>query len=123
MLFSLLLWIIDLAIKIGVKRNKALKDMIKARNFAYVIMTKDRKIGRRFIFRNGEYSSDKVLTDYAMAMVFENAKVGFKTLALEGDDGVQEAVNKRTLQIVGDDYHLLWFGVVMGMALGGSKRK
>lgn len=123
MLFSLLLWILDLAISVGAKRNKALKDMIKARNFAYVIMTKDGKIGRRFIFRNGKYSSDKVLTDYDMAMVFENANVGFKTLALEGDNGVQEAINKWTLKIVGNDYHLLWFGVVMGMALGGSKRK
>jgi len=123
MLFSLLLLILNLAIGKAAKGNKSLKDMIKIRNYAYVIMTKDGKIGRRFIFRNGGYSSDKVLTDYDMALVFENANVGFKTLALGGDTGVQDAINNWNLKILGDDYHMLWFGVVMQMALGGSKRK
>jgi len=123
MLFSLLLRIIDLAIRIAAKRNKSLRDMIKVRNHAYVIMTKDGKIGRRFIFKNGRYSSDKLLTDYDMALVFENANIGFKTLAFGGDTGIDEAKNNWTLRILGDDYHTFWFGVVMQMALGAIKRK
>lgn len=123
MKFSLLLSALNLAIARAAKGNKSLKDMIKTRNHAYVIMTEDGKIGRRFIFRNGKYSSDKVLTDYDMAMVFENADVGFKTLASGGDTGVQDAINNWKLKIRGDDYHMLWFGVLMEMALGGSKRK
>jgi hypothetical protein len=123
MLFSSLLWIIHLAVAIAAKRNKSLKEMIKVRNHAYVIMTKDAKIGRRFIFKNGSYSSDKVLTGYDMALVFENASVGFKTLAFGGDTGIDDARNNWNLRILGDDYHMLWFGVVMQMALGGIKRK
>ena len=123
MKFSLLLLILHLAIGRAAKCNKSLKRMIKTRNYAYVIITKDGKIGRRFIFRNGEYSSDKVLTDYDMAMVFENADIGFKTLALGGDTGMQEAINNWNLKIRGDDYHVIWFGTIMQMALGMSKRK
>jgi len=111
------------AISIASKRNKSLRDMIKVRNHAYVIMTKDGKTGRRFIFKNGRYWSDKVLTDYDMALVFENADIGFKTLAFGGNTGIDEAINNWTLRILGDDYHMLWFGVVMQMALGGIKRK
>jgi len=123
MKLSLLLWFLHVAISIANKRNKSLRDMIKVRNHAYVIMTKDGKTGRRFIFKNGRYWSDKVLTDYDMALVFENADIGFKTLAFGGNTGIDEAINNWTLRILGDDYHMLWFGVVMQMALGGIKRK
>jgi len=123
MLFSLLLWILNLAIAIAAKFNNRLKRMIKTRNDAYVIMTKDGKIGRRFIFKNGRYSSDRLLTEYDMAMVFENADIGFKALAFGGDTGVQEAINNWKLKIRGDDYHLIWFSTVMAMALRQSTRK
>lgn len=123
MLFSLLLDILNFAIGICAKTNKSCKDMISIRNSAYVIMTRDRKRGRRYLFRYGKYSSDKVLSDYDMALVFENADVGFKTLALGGDNGVQEAINNWTLKIWGDDMHMIWFGIIMGMAMGGMKRK
>lgn len=123
MKFSLLLSALNLAIAKAAKSNKSLKDMIKIRNHAYVIMTRDGKIGRRFIFRNGKYSSDKVFTDYDMALVFENAEVGFKALASGGDTGVQEAINNWDLRVRGDDLYMLWFGIVMQMALGEIKRK
>jgi len=123
MLFSLLLSILNFAIGICAKTNKSCRDMISIRKAAYVIMTEDGKRGRRYVFKNGKYSSDKVLTDYDMAMVFENADVGFKTLAFGGDYGVQEAINNWTMKIWGDDMHMIWFGVIMGMALGGMKRK
>ena len=123
MLFSLLLSVLNIAIGMAAKNNKSLKAMIKTRNFAYVIKTRDGMIGRRFIFRNGQYSSDKVITEYDMALVFEDAAAGFQALALGGDNGVQDAINDWKLIILGDDYHMIWFGVVMQMALGGSKRK
>jgi len=123
MLFSLLLLILHLAISIGARFNKRLKLMVQTRNSAYVIMTKDGKIGRRFIFRNGRYSSDRLLTEYDMAMVFENADVGFRTLAFGGDTGAQEAINNWKLKIRGDNYHLIWFSTVMAMALRQSARK
>jgi hypothetical protein len=123
MLFSLLLLILHLAIGIAARFNKRLKLMMETRNNAYVIMTKDGKVGRRFIFKNGRYSSDKLLTEYDMAMVFENADIGFKTLAFGGDTGTQEAINNWKLKIRGDNYHVIWFSTVMGMALRQSARK
>lgn len=123
MLFSMLLAILNYAIGICAKTNKSCKDMIRIRNSAYVLMTEDEKRGRRFIFKNGKYSSDKVFKDYDMALVFENSDVGFKTLAFGGDAGIQEAINNWTLKVRGDDMHMIWFGVIMGMAMGGLKRK
>jgi hypothetical protein len=123
MLFSLLLLILHLAISISARFNKRLKLMIKTRNNAYVIMTKDGKTGRRFIFKNGRYSSDKLLTEYDMAMVFENGDIGFRTLAFGGDHGVQDAINNWKLKIRGDNYHVIWFSTVMAMALRQSARK
>jgi hypothetical protein len=123
MLFSLLLWILHLAIAIAAKFNNRLKLMIRSRDNAYVIMTKDGKIGRRFIFKDGRYSSDKLLTDYDMAMVFEDADIGFKALAFGGDTGMQEAINNWRLKIRGDNYHVIWFSTVMAMALRQSARK
>jgi hypothetical protein len=64
-----------------------------------------------------------VLTDYDMALVFENADIGFKTLAFGGDTGVQEAINNWKLKIRGDNHHVIWFSTVMGMALRQSARK
>lgn len=123
MLFSLLLFVLHVAISIAARFNKRLKLMIKTRDDTYVIMTKDGKIGRRFIFKNGRYWSDKLLTDYDMAMVFENADIGFKTLAFGGETGMQEAVNNWKLKIRGETYHVIWFSTVMGMALRQSTRK
>jgi len=123
MLLSLLLFVLHVAISIAAKFNRRLKLMIKTRDNAYVIMTKGGKTGRRFIFKNGRYWSDKVLTDYDMALVFENADIGFKTLAFGGDTGVQEAINNWKLKIRGDNHHVIWFSTVMGMALRQSARK
>ena len=56
MLFSILLSVINLMIGITAKNNRSIREMITVRNCAYVIMTKDGKIGRRFMFRKGRYS-------------------------------------------------------------------
>ena len=123
MLFSLLLAILSFAIGITAKTNKSIKDMISIRNCAYVIMTKDGKRGRRYIFRRGKYSSDKVLRDYDLALVFENADIGFKTLALGGDTGLQVAMNNWNLTLVGNPNVFNWFGVMIAVSMGMMKRK
>jgi hypothetical protein len=123
MLFSLLLAILSFAIGMTAKTNKSIKDMISIRNSAYVIMTKDGKRGRRYLFKNGKYSSDKVLTDFDLALVFENADIGFKTLALGGDTGLQVAMNNFNLRLVGNPNVFSWFGVMIAVSMGMMKRK
>ena len=63
MLFSLLLWVVSLAIGNTAKKNKSIKEMLTIRDTKYVIMTKDGKRGRRYIFRYGKFLTDTVLTE------------------------------------------------------------
>jgi hypothetical protein len=123
MLFTILLAVVGLAIGITVQNNKGVKEMISIRNCAYVIMTKDGKRGRRYMFRHGKYSTDKVLTDYDLALVFENADIGFKTLALGGDTGLQVAMNNYDLMLVGNAKIFNFFGVIIAVSMGMMKRK
>ena len=123
MLFSLLLAVVGFAIGITVRTNKSVREMITLHNCAYVIMTRDGKIGRRYQFRNGKYSTDKLLTDFDLALVFENADIGFKTLALGGDTGLQVAMNNYDLKLVGNSKIFNFFGVMIAVSMGMMKRK
>lgn len=123
MLFSLLLSILSLAIGMSARNNKSIKEMVSIRNSAYVIMTEDGKRGRRFLFKNGKYTSDKILKDYDLALVFTSADIGFKTLALGGDTGLQVAMNNFNLRLVGNPNIFNWFGVVIAVSMGMMKRK
>ncbi len=122
MMFSLLLSLLSFAIGMTVKNNKAMKEMISIRNSAYVMMTEDGKIGRRFIFRKGKYKSDKVLTDYDLAFIWKDASIAFKALAFGGATGLQDAQNNWDVTLMGDANLLNFFGVIMLVSLGKMKR-
>lgn len=122
MLFSLLLSVVSLAISMMVKSNKSVKEMLTIRDTRYVIMTRDGARGRRYIFRNGKFFSDKVLTDYDLALVFESADIGFKTLAFGGDTGLQTAMNNYHLKLVGNPNIFNFFGVMIAVSMGMMKR-
>lgn len=122
MLFSLLLSVVSLAITIMVKTNKSIKEMLTIRDSRYVIMTRDGSRGRRYIFRNGKFFSDKVLTEYDLALVFESADIGFKTLAFGGDTGLQTAMNNYNLKLVGNPNIFNFFGVMIAVSMGMMKR-
>jgi len=122
MLFSLLLSVVSLAITMMVKTNKSVKEMLTIRDTRYVIMTRDGARGRRYIFRNGKFFSDKVLTEYDLALVFESADIGFKTLAFGGDTGLQTAMNNYDLKLVGNPNIFNFFGVMIAVSMGMMKR-
>lgn len=122
MLFSLLLAMINFLMGNAVKRNKAVKEMMGIRNLVFVIMTEDGKRGRRFIFKNGKYSSDNVLSNYDMAMVWKDASIAFNTLAFGGATGLQEAMNNWKMKIAGDPTWFNFFGVLLMVSLGQMKR-
>jgi hypothetical protein len=121
--FSLLLNTINIAIKQTIKTNRSIKEMISIHNNAYVIRTKDGKRGRRFIFRNGKYLSDTKLNDCDLAIVFENADIGFRAMALDGPTGMTKAMNNYEMMLVGNQRIFGFFSVIVGVAVGILKRE
>jgi hypothetical protein len=119
----MLLAVLGFMIGLTAKTNKAFKDILSVMNSAYVIMTRDGKRGRRYIIRNGKYSSDTVLRDYDLALVFENADIGFKTLALGGVTGLQVAMNNYELRLAGNQQLFNSFGILIAISMGMIKRK
>ncbi len=123
MLFSMLLSILGFMMGMAARNNKAVKELLRVRNATYAIMTKDRTRGRRYLIRNGKFSTDTVLTDYDLALVFENADIGFKTLALGGDTGLQVAMNNYNLKLEGNPAMFNFFGILLSVCMGMMKRK
>ena len=123
MLFTMLLAVIGFMMGLTAKTNKSFKELISPLNCTYAIMTKEGKQGRRYIFRDGKYSSDTVLKDYDMALVFESADIGFKTLALGGATGMQVAMNNYDLKLVGNQQLFNGFGILLQISMGIVKRK
>jgi len=122
LLFSMLLSMIAFSMGRAAKNNKAIKEMMAIRNLVFVIMTEDGKIGRRLIFKNGKFSSDKVLTDYNMALVWKDPSTAFKTMAFGGETGLQDAMNNWNLRLAGDPGFLNLFAVLLLVSLGKMKR-
>jgi hypothetical protein len=123
MLFSMLLAVLGFMIGLTAKTNKAFKEILGVMNCAYVVMTRDGKRGRRYVIRKGKYSSDTVLNDYDLALVFENADIGFKTLALGGVTGMQVALNNYELRLAGNQQLFNSFGILIAISMGMIKRK
>jgi hypothetical protein len=123
MLFTMLLGVLSFMIGLTARNNKSIREMVSIRNCTYVIMTKDGKRGRRYKIIKGKFSSDTVLKDYDLALVFESADVGFKTLALGGDTGLQVAMNNYDLKLVGNPNIFNFFGVLIAVSMGMMKRK
>lgn len=105
------------------KNNRSIRDLIAVHYYKYVMMTRDGKIGRRFIFNYGKYTSDKNLREYDLALVFKNADVAFKTLALGGETGMTVAMNNWNLKLVGNRDIFNFFALMVGVSMGMIKRK
>ncbi len=122
MLFSMLLSMIGFLMGRAAKTNKAVKEMMAIRNLVFVIMTEDGKIGRRFIFKDGKYSTDGILKDYTMAMVWKDPDIAFKTLAFGGESGIQNAMNNWNMRLAGDPGFFNFFGMLLLVSMGKMKR-
>jgi hypothetical protein len=123
MAFQLLLNFLSFMIGLTARNNRAIKEMLTTRDRVYVIKTKDGKYGRRFIIKDGKYSSDTVLQDYELAFIFKDADTGFKTLALGGDTGLQIALNNYDMKLDGNPHIFNFFGVLIAVSMGMMKRK
>lgn len=123
MRFSLILFAIAQMIKMSLFRYKYLQEMIIYKNNKFVMMTKDGKRGRRFIFEKGRFSTDLVLSGYDLAFVWKDSKTAFKVLTAKDPVGMDRAIANWDLELVGDKNLNTWFSIFLGYATGMFKRK
>jgi len=123
MKFTILMEVITLLIKLMLRTKKHVRDMITYKNHTIVMMTKDGKRGRRFIIRNGAFSSDRVLKDYDLAYVWKDGDTAFKVLTSNDPVGMHKAIANWDLEMKGDTTLSIWFLFFFGYATGILKRK
>jgi len=110
--FSLLLTILALKFKKASKTSKDFKKFLMGHECSVVIKTKDGRRGKRFIFRDGTFSSDGVLDEYDAAMIWSDAKTAFKGLK-EGEGGIKHALQNHLVGIDGEVHSFTWFGAAI----------
>lgn len=123
MKFSLLMQILPLLIKMNIKTKKYVRDMLRTHNYRFVMMTKDGKQGKRFIFREGTFSADNVLTEYDVAYVWKDGNTAFKVLTNPDPTGLFKAEANWDLQIKGDKTLSIPLNIFLGYATGNFKKK
>ena len=110
--FSLLITILALKFKKASKSNKDFRKFLMGHECSIVIKTKDGKRGKRFIFKDGTFSSDTVLDEYDAAMIWSDAKAAVKGLKA-GEEGIQQALQNHLVSIDGEIHSFTWFGAAI----------
>lgn len=112
MAFSLLLAILASKFKRAAKLNESFKKFLMGHECTVVIKTRDGKRGKRFIFKDGRFSTDAVLDHYDTAMIWGNAKTAFSALR-KGEEGIKEALQNHQVGIDGQVHSFTWFGAAI----------
>ena len=123
MKFSILMFILPLIIKLNIKTKKYVRDMLTIHNYRFVMMTKDGKRGKRFIFHKGTFEVDNVLTEYDLAYVWKDGNTAFKVLINPDPTGLFKAEANRDLDIMGSRALSIPFNIFLGYATGNFKKK
>lgn len=123
MKFSLLMVILPLIIKLNIKTKRYVRDMLNIHNYRFVMMTKDGKRGKRFIFRKGTFAVDNVLTEFDLAYVWKDGNTAFKVLTNPDPTGLFKAEANRDLKIMGNRALSIPFNIFLGYATGSLKKK
>ncbi len=110
--FSLVLAILALKFKKASATNKDFKRFLMGHECRVVVKTKDGQRGRRFIFKDGTFSSDGVLNEYDAAMIWSDAKSAFKGLKA-GEEGIKAALQNHLVGIDGEVHSFTWFGAAI----------
>ncbi len=109
MRFSLLLAILSSKFKKAADQNKDFKKFLMGHECAVVIKTDDNRKGKRFIFKDGRFSSDAVLDQFDAAMVWSDAKTAFNAMR-KGKEGITHALQNHQVAIEGQIHSFTWFG-------------
>lgn len=116
MRFILLLAILASKFKSSSVTNENLKKFMMGHECRIVVKTKDNKKGKRFIFKDGRFSSDSVLDEYDAAMVWADPVVAFKAMK-KGEQGVMDALQNHLVGIEGEIHSFTWFGAAMNFVM------
>ena len=116
MLFKLLLFILSSKFKTSAKTDSNFKKFLMGHECVIVVKTKDNKSGKRFIFKDGTFSSDSVLDQYDSAMVWSDAKIAFNAMK-KGEDGIIEALQNHLVGIEGQIHSFTWFGAAINYVM------
>ncbi|MCG6535468.1 MAG: hypothetical protein L7F78_12440 [Syntrophales bacterium LBB04] len=109
--FSILLLLLVFKFKKVAKTNENFKKFLMGHECTVVIKTKDGKRGKRFIFKEGNFSADAVLDEYDTAMIWSDAKTAFNGLK-NGEEGIKQALSNHFVCIDGKVHDFTWFGAV-----------
>ncbi|WP_457553832.1 hypothetical protein [Desulfobacula sp.] len=116
MRFIILLKFIAFKFKKAASTNKNFKKFLLGHECRIVIKTKDEKKGRRFLFKDGKFSTDTILDEYDAAMVWNDAKRGFNAMR-KGEDGIQDALANHLAGIEGSLHSFSWFGAALNFVM------
>ena len=116
MRFILLLAILSSKFKTSSVTNANFKKFLMGHECRIVVKTKDNKKGKRFIFKDGRFSSDGVLDEYDAAMVWADPVVAFKAMK-KGEQGVMDALQNHLVGIEGEIHSFTWFGAAMNFVM------
>ena len=116
MLFKLLLSIIASKFKKSAATDANFKKFLMGHECRIVVKTKDNKTGKRFIFKDGNFSSDAILDEYDAAMVWANPKIAFSAMK-KGEEGIMDALQNHLVGIEGQIHSFTWFGAAINFVM------
>jgi len=112
----LLLTILASKFKKSARTDANFKKFLMGHECRIVVKTKDDRKGKRFIFKDGKFSSDSVLDQYDAAMVWADAKIAFKAMK-KGEEGIMEALQNHLVGIEGKLHSFTWFGAAINFVM------
>lgn len=116
MRFLLLLAILSSKFQKASRTDKNFKKFLMGHECRIVIKTRDGKKGKRFIFENGTFSSDKNLDEFDSAMVWSDAATAFVAMK-KGEEGITEAIQNHKVAIEGKLHAFTWFGAAINFVM------
>lgn len=112
----LLLTILASKFKKSAQTNANFKKFLMGHECRIVVKTKDNKRGKRFIFKDGQFSSDSKLDDYDAAMVWSDAGIAFNAMK-KGEEGIMDALQHHLVGIEGQIHAFTWFGAAINFVM------
>jgi len=112
MRFLLLLILLAYKFKKSSQMNPEFKKFLMGHECRIVVKTNGNKKGRRFIFKDGKFSSDAILDEYDAAMVWTDSKTAFHAMK-KGEEGIMDALQNHRVGIEGKVHAFTWFGAAI----------
>ena len=112
MRFLLLLTILASKFKKASRTDENFKKFIMGHECTVVVKTDDGKKGKRFIFKDGTFSTDSVLDQFDSALVWSDAGTAFNAMK-KGEEGITNALQNHLVGIEGKLHSFTWFGAAI----------